>query len=1066
MVDTKVSFSFGVEGSIAGLQTHLYIGKVKGAFVYAGEINLKDAKLSDTLMIVDEEFAKQYGMYVNSLTSILPESVSFTQNAGITSVTVDMDALYFVVRRIDSSSTALLITFDTSRAKDSDNIIVQIASKIGGILGIENFIFFARTGNTITYSQMLKSQDSGCEEVPSKLDKYQIIIAGRFAFNSENILGLAMNELFGMHDLRLSLFLGIEDTNFLGMVMFPSIEQKVLSAKDLYLGIEKENEQIGMCLSGTFEFSFLKGVTFVIGCKVSINQFSIEANARIETPISLIGNIKLGDTCLAVGYNQGFAFNMYSNLYLGNISLFGAIGLAVIGEVVNLNFISAAVSDLTIPILVQNLLGLTIPGIEAIDFIRLLGLPFQEMKVMETGDAIDKKLLVGKFNQTINDNSLNLEENKIKLTPITLSLADKGDVQGWSLVDQKRMRHYFVDNQGNVRLLAQFYYSVVDMILGDYDITRGIFLCGMIEIFKYKIKTLFSFREGEGVLAFAYIQNIDLGFFKIGASRFENQPGTLQLKDNNVLRQFVGQDEVNSGAIFYLNVSKSSVSFYIDGAIHLIDLLDFDTRIIFQNSQVEINTQFDLAIGISTYFMLRANYSDFQSARFSFLLTIDCTKLKEIMDSIQRKINEAIEAFQQKMSQARNKLIEAQNSVNQLYGQINYFDDKIRACKEDIRHASWWKKAFVAVAKGIEIGAYEVAKVGIYTAIGIATAALELAKQAVNLGEAVGTGVLQVMNGLITVATNLFFIQSVSIGVDVSGQQQKFSASITFVLMGETHSLSKEISRGEIKNPNNMIQGAVSPEVDNKVKSLENATGTRSNRNRYKTEDFTILQHSQRLEQAIQHITSSSNTLKRMEEEYTQTFKKTIPEFEQVNLSYQSKLSEIENVLHMANKVTDVDGLEPAVNRIEDEIDKQEKASVTRSQSLNDARKAVEDFKKVQDLLGQVNHAIEFISGERQTMDEFHKKQVEQAQLHHADYVTTNEPIVVNEEEFLNKTEGIIFEEFPVSRSTRTFINLSRETVIGKHFDEARVESGSTASSVIRSNRTRAANLAYEKRLS
>ena len=52
----------------------------------------------------------------------------------------------------------------------------------------------------------------------------------------------------------------------------------------------------------------------------------------------------------------------------------------------------------------------------------------------------------------------------------------------------------------------------------------------------------------------------------------------------------------------------------------------------------------------------------------------------------------------------------------------------------------------MAIAKGIEIGAYEVAKAGIYVAIGVATAALQVAKAAVQLAGKVGEGVMKAVN--------------------------------------------------------------------------------------------------------------------------------------------------------------------------------------------------------------------------------------------------------------------------------------------------------------------------------
>ena len=57
--------------------------------------------------------------------------------------------------------------------------------------------------------------------------------------------------------------------------------------------------------------------------------------------------------------------------------------LTVAGSVPKLDLLSAAVSDLSIPILVRNLLGCSFDGLDSIDFIRILGLPFQDMQAFD-----------------------------------------------------------------------------------------------------------------------------------------------------------------------------------------------------------------------------------------------------------------------------------------------------------------------------------------------------------------------------------------------------------------------------------------------------------------------------------------------------------------------------------------------------------------------------------------------------------------------------------------------------------------------------------------------------------
>ena len=143
------------------------------------------------------------------------------------------------------------------------------------------------------------------------------------------------------------------------------------------------------------------------------------------------------------------------------------------------------------------------------------------------------------------------------------------------------------------------------------------------------------------------------------------------------------------------------------------------------------------------------DYESFSSANFEFSFLLDTSGLTEKLAAVTQKIDGAIHRLRDKIGNAKREVQRAQDHVNELYGQIAYFDRKIAECKGAISRARWWKKAFVAIAKGLEIGAYEVAKIGIYTAIGVATAALEVAKGILSISGKVGESVLKAVNEVI-----------------------------------------------------------------------------------------------------------------------------------------------------------------------------------------------------------------------------------------------------------------------------------------------------------------------------
>ena len=67
----------------------------------------------------------------------------------------------------------------------------------------------------------------------------------------------------------------------------------------------------------------------------------------------------------------------------------------------------------------RNLLGCSFDGLDSIDFIRILGLPFQDMQAFdrEMVKRVDGARLAEAFNQRIHDNSLVLEKDQVKASP-------------------------------------------------------------------------------------------------------------------------------------------------------------------------------------------------------------------------------------------------------------------------------------------------------------------------------------------------------------------------------------------------------------------------------------------------------------------------------------------------------------------------------------------------------------------------------------------------------------------------------------------------------------------------
>lgn len=577
--------------------------------------------------------------------------------------------------------------------------------------------------------------------IPVRLSTYDLLFCGFFVFDKEAVIGKAMDFLFGIKEIEMKIFLAASAQGVTGLVLLPVFETSVLKTKELYFGIEVSNKKVEMLLSGTFEFSFLEDVIFRVECYLSNQGFLIEAFAKMEHPKPLFHTFSIGDTCLAIGYQSGFIFQMYCNLYMGKIKMFGALGLSVIGQAVNIDLLSAAVTDITLPIFVESVLGKKINGLDEFDFIQLLGLPFLQVQDFPVERDMSGVQVAEAFNSRVSDKSFALDSGQVQVETFG---------EGIILIDKKRMRHYYITKTGKLQLQAQFYYAIKSMNLGDYNIAQGIFLCCTIRLFKkVELQVLFSISDTDGVLAYACVSSMDLGFLKLSAS---------------------------------------------------------------------------------------------------------------------------------------------------------------------------------------------------YAAIGVAKAALEVAKQIVALGGVIGEGVLKAINGAITAALNLFFIRLIRLESNVSSEEQYFQAEIEFVALGKTYHYQTKLGKKAIaQNPTEILADDINGKMDNDLKNIEKGS-FKSNRNRYRREEYTISQHKSRLKDGMQQLESATKLMCRMQDTYVEGCGEIMPEFEEINVSYQQAVNGVAGILDIANRAVDYESMDQAVSMVEQEM-KEQKETV-RDTTFIPVRSAIADYKE------------------------------------------------------------------------------------------------------------------------
>lgn len=1058
MKQNGLSFNIAAEGTILQYPARIMFGRQEGKMIFCGTLQWSGEKLSDSLEVVSDSIASQFSGYVDDLLPTrLPGELMVYYAEDLLELGFQESSLYFKLAK-GRDGSALLFAFrmqDADGGGQDSSALLAALKTAADFFGIREFLFYAQTGNTWMLPQ-LAPDTGGTAEVPAEIKKCSFLTSAHISMDGDSVFVRAVRELFGLRET--DLYLGAGKGQFLCMIRIPSFETSFMKSSDMYMLMELGGHP-AFTIRGTFTFSFVPGIRFTVDCGVRENAFTLEAFAKTAKPVPVFSIFSIGDTCLMIRVSEDLSFGMYTNLYIRNLQMFGAIILKMRGSAMVPELLSAAVSDLSIPILVDNLLGSHLNGIEVLDFIQLKGLPFQALTPLapETLKQKDITGIVNHFNAEVRSDALRLDATQVQITEFG---------GGMDVTDLKRMRHYYIDASGRMKLMAQFYYAAENTRMGNYTVDRGIFICAVIEIFGKAFEVLFSFREGEGLLAYARVPEINLGFLKIGASEFSRSSSSpLPVAENSVITQFINPK--SDGMQFFLSADKKEISFYFDGMVDFLQLFRVDARIIFCQGMISLDLR-TIWLGIfQVTLQIRAAYQSFRSGQFAFCLVIDTAPLTQKMQGVIRSIDQAVQKLRNKINDATKEIDRAQAHVNELYREIERFDQKIQECKRAINDASCWKRAFVAIGKGIEIGAYEVAKVGIYAAIGVATAALQVAKKVVECSGKLGEGVLKAVKGVVQGAMSLFYLNYIRLSARADAGQQgasaSFEAEIGFVALGKTYHLSQRISSGELMgSKEGIFDQAINRRLDGDLKNIENGA-FRSNWQKYQHENYTTMQHCKRLDQASEHLKSSVTMMTRMQDIYLNEFQSPMEEFEEMNVSVMDAMDQAKNTMDTGARAGDVSQLSDAMGGLKRSVASQEKKGVFRDQEMAETKELIAQYDEAKLLYDKVVSGAGTVQKQRQKLEKYQETFRKETRK------TCGECVVQGKEAdmagVLAQVEEQMYTSFPVDRSGAACINLSREPLIQECFIEAEKELGVMPSAKTALMRSRSRKGSYTKRL-
>lgn len=1053
MINNNISCKVTIEGQIFQCPARITAGTLNGEPVYGGIIEWGNKPVEDIVARVDNKMKENLGDYMNGLLpACAPNELGFCYRKGITIIEVKEEGVCFKLAKAGEEG-ALLFSFKRETVAGQQNSLLrETINAAADFFGLQKLFFYGQSGKQYLLPQ-IKPEEINIDNVPELLKNSSFFVYTHFDFSGDSIFIKSVRTLFGLKET--DIFIGKGQEGIACVLTIPTVENSILKSENLYM-VMVTGKNLKFGLKGEFTFSFLSAMTFKTDCMVSADGFEFEAIAVVKAPVPLFGPFKLGDTCLMIKTGRGLTFGMYVDLCIGKLKIFGAIMLENQGSVIQLDLLSAAFTDISILDLVDNLLMVNTTDKkdirDKIDFIKILGLHFQEMELFDRNMIQQKDItgIVNHFNTQAKSKEFQLDASRVRLTSL------QGGIE---LTDLKRMRHYYINSSGAIQLQAQFYYASTDTELGDYTIKKGIFICGILDLFGKKFEVLFSFNESEGLLAYAKIPEIDLKFLKIGPSSFNDKnPKQLPLEEHSILKQFINYEQ--EGMVFFLSARKNNISFYFDGGIDIVGLLQVDARIVFCNGSVSVDLQMEQWF-LQIRLQLKVDYQKFTYGEFEFYLSVDTSKLKEKLTAVTQRIDSAIGKLREKIDNANREIDRAQAHVNELYRQIDNLNQKIQNCRRAIDKASWWNKAFVAIAKGIEIGAYEVAMAGVYAAIGVATAALEVARGVLKLGGVVGKGVMQAVKGVIQGAMAIFYLNKIELRVGAKKEKIGFQASISFTALGKTYNFNTEIGMDALeKSSDNALADSINKELEPDLKNLE-STASRSTWKKYKHESYTIEQNCSRLEEANSQIAASVHLLQYMQNAYIDEYHVADGSFDEMNVSLRGALADAENIMAAGTCVGDVEKLSCAMDDLRDSVKSGEKNGTYRNEELSQIKDVLSDYAQASILYEKVSDSIRAMQEQQELMEQ-HCNSIK-TKGSEGDVVVEQRDM--NEGRLMNKVEMQMYKDFPVERSRTNFINLSREPLIRQCFEDAEKRRGDVPSEQILRMRNRSRKGNYKIRL-
>lgn len=982
MEEKTFSMSVGVRGTILGYEAAASYSVLHGESCFQGNLNINNADMTAIVALIDSKLSDELHTLLPDFLTHRSAELRFSYAYDHEMFFVDMQSFRVTAIRLknsDGSYSGSGFLCEISE-QESSGFVAELIANAKRLIGIDNFYLYISKGlQPVNIGRLLETfHNTETLLPPSRFyEKNSFCLYSEYYFSQEcnGLLDLFFHELLGIENL--SFFAGKGQQGAYFVLSVPQISNDIISIQELFLELDTGKADTIFQASGMFQLMAISEMSFCVDCKLSSSSLMLSASAIPKEPINLFGAFYLGNTSLTIGYNKGLTFGIVGEIYLRKLYLFAAMQFSYDG-ILKPQLLCFATSRLSISDLIENITGLLIPGIKALDIISIDYFDFEcrNKFQMEWFEKTDLSQIAAFFNDNITASQLSIDVN-------TISIGRIPQDDGYALVDKYRMRHYYVDADGVLYLRPQFYYSDVaePFTIGNgMVVSAGIFFCAKICVFQLSLKVLFSFRQQEGALAFGMLSDIDLGIIKITSSDFQ-QENPIPIPENSVLSQFL--DTTAKGVAFYLQASQNDVSFYFDGKISIAGLTEKQAQLYYQKGLIIINLE-STFWGMTTHLSLNVNYQSFQSLNFDFQFSFDTYKLEETLTKVKDRLNHAIEVCRKKINDATQSLEDAKTKVRKLYDEISYLDHQIDACRNRLRNMGWFKKIFYAPIIRCEIAGYEIAKGVLYASIYVAEAALSVAQAAVQFAGMLGEGVLQLVKGVITSVASLFFIRRLAARLSANPSELYMQLSIDFVALGKEYShewsvqktLMQDSAKGREVISDNMME-----KIEPDVKDLEN--GVVSNvylKERYRN---CVQYHDQKFDisEAAHVLERNTEMMHFVQDAYMQEFGESLPDFDEMDNRLLENIGVIESNINIAERSASLNELKETVNQLRDiSENRNNRVSYEDQLKIDTAKDAVEKYEEAVKLSDEMQKLLAQITVSRRSVQMHHLERMNHSQ--------------------------------------------------------------------------------------